>query len=181
MDGYFSKKKFFFFFLWLPLGWRKFSVLRGWNKVEEQMTGSLPSLPPLPPHPPSPPRPRSGPRGSVVGGPETEAGSRCLGSSPRSPAPHPSTPPPSWASPPGGGALRCRGAGGGGAHPAGCGQEAEGVLPAPASPGGSPRPHAPSSRDPRNMSAAGAQSGAPGRRTRGGRVPRRRRPRPRSR
>lgn len=53
MDGYFSKKKFFFF-LRLPLGWRKFSVLRGWNKVEEQMGVSPPSRRYLPPGPPAP-------------------------------------------------------------------------------------------------------------------------------
>lgn len=116
---------------------------------------------------PPPPPPSSGVRGSALA--EIEAASRCQGSGSRSPAPHPSTPPELGLAP-WRGSARCRGAGVGGANPAGGWKEAEGSLCAPASPGGWQRLHAPSVRSPGNMSAARAQSGAPGRRARGGRV-----------
>lgn len=163
MVGYFSK---IFFFLWLPLGWRKLPLFR--MRVEGSggtNDGSLPRAPPAPP-----PSAGSSWRGAGWAA-ETEAASRCLGS-----GPCPSPPPPS----PGVGLAPWRASAGcqarGGGRASGRQQEragGRGAGPQSYREAGTRRPH------PRTMSAARAPSGAPGRRAGGGRVQWRRRPRSR--
>lgn len=82
------------------------------------------------------------------------------------PAPHPS-PPPEFGLAPWRVSARCRGAGVGGANPAGCGEEAEGGFAAPASPRGWHRPHAPSVRSPQEHVRGQGAERSPGEENRG--------------
>lgn len=160
MDGFFSK---IFFFPLAPARVEEVvSVRRGWNRVEEQITGRLCLV-----------RESGGRLGGL------RRWRRPAGAWAPAPYPHPHPlphPHPELGLAPWRASARCRGAGVGGTNPAGSGKEAEGGCPRPThterlAPTG---PH-PQSAAPRNMSAAGAQSRAPERRTGGGRVQWRRR------